>query len=614
MGDYESISSDWESVKDDDGPKWEGEDAASERIVLELPSDGLDGAAEGASGLRGDRRANDDHNDARSAAGSSISSFVPVSRFDKMSMQQKVAVTTSCGKDLDAMKIGSEEATAGKGGESCSMSSFAHVSQLDDASKQPEVGSSSIAGSDVTSYPYISEASSHAAAHADADDDSVLSNFEVLSLSSGDIVLRCKRCTFHNATDARCCAACDLALVANPNVDVDAQIAAHIAQAEENARRDPFFDHACALINDVVKACRPFAGRAHALPQCHSEPLAVGFVKTVVDFPDPKSIILAYKCTSNGTREMESIQRRGIEPDQPFLNPTQVEVSHSLENAMESFETLQMMRGELYSIREDSGESARRVPDCLCWIVAIVAGSTDTLDLSGLNTSWPPNQTLPVAYFDTSSGETQKDIHALRTDLNRTLLDGFFAQNLNLPLKQERSPGDPFASKCKRQDSEDDDDSAMTDAKRQKGSEEEHTSGHSEGQPAVLGCHSFDDTVCRPIPVYADTIHRRWAKNMDAAGDELFGESPGLSPNKPCAHSTDDIQSDLEEIDEKSQAYEDAIKDSCAITEEASTEKPLQHLKSEEVTSNETGLCVGGEPFSWHDGDMLEDDKGVELV
>ena len=105
MGDNDSTNSDWESIKGDDAVG----QLDTARVVVELPSEGLSGAAaarSSSSGANAGHEGNDDHDlieatnnhiDAHSAAGSSISSFVPVTRFNKMSMQQKIVVTMSDG-------------------------------------------------------------------------------------------------------------------------------------------------------------------------------------------------------------------------------------------------------------------------------------------------------------------------------------------------------------------------------------------------------------------------------------------------------------------------------------------------------------------------------------
>ena len=65
---------------------------------------------------------------------------------------------------------------------------------------------------------------------------SVISNFDILSLS-GRVVRRCKGCSYHNSENATTCVKCYLALVANPSLDIDLQIAMHLAQKEEEEAR-----------------------------------------------------------------------------------------------------------------------------------------------------------------------------------------------------------------------------------------------------------------------------------------------------------------------------------------------------------------------------------------
>ena len=128
MGDNESVSSDWESVRDEDAAQW-----GAERIVLELPSEGLrgDGAVEVGVSATAAAAADGGSHCSRSVSGSSISSFVPVSRFDKMSVQPNVEVMMPGEKAKAAGLAGSHNSEDGS-----LISSFAHVSEYDTTSKQ----------------------------------------------------------------------------------------------------------------------------------------------------------------------------------------------------------------------------------------------------------------------------------------------------------------------------------------------------------------------------------------------------------------------------------------------------------------------------------------------
>ena len=64
-------------------------------------------------------------------------------------------------------------------------------------------------------------------------ESSTISGFDVLSLS-GASKRRCKRCTFLNGEDDGVCGCCGVALLANPSLDADEQIARNLQQAEES--------------------------------------------------------------------------------------------------------------------------------------------------------------------------------------------------------------------------------------------------------------------------------------------------------------------------------------------------------------------------------------------
>merc|ERR1712013_541480 len=125
-----------------------------------------------------------------------------------------------------------------------------------------------------------------------------------------------------------------------------------------------------------------------------------------------------------------------------FMDAREVEVSHNLNNAIDSFERLQRMRGEpLGTIPKngDRGAEDQRVPSYLCWIVAIMLRTTDVRN-SNTNTCWPPEQTLPVAYFESSSKPGQGRLPAMLRLLNDTIWGRFLARNLNLQVTRRGPP------------------------------------------------------------------------------------------------------------------------------------------------------------------------------
>lgn len=383
----ESSFSDWESVNEDDVGV-QGGSPDERQVVLELPPEGLCASGVAADEAAASKSTAKYTGNEGSAAGnsSSISSFVPVSRFDSMSMQ---------------------------------------------TSELPSAASSS------SLYESLD------------DGFSLSSSFDILSLSSGELVRRCKRCKFHNSHDSFVCASCELALVANPNIDIDAQIAMHLQQKEEQDARailqeaeleaeqkrrqicqDPFYEHARILNSDIREACDSFMS-FQTLPNHEDlEGQVLNFVKQAVDLPSPKTISFAFKCTHHTS--LEYVRTNGLPRNQVLsITTDEVEVSHSLEDALVSFETLQTMSDEpLRPIPEDGMEQTT-IPSCLCWIVAILQ-SADSNHGEAQNVLLPPSQTLPLAYFD-SRLEVDLPLYQLLGNLQRTFIT-FFQENLDLPI------------------------------------------------------------------------------------------------------------------------------------------------------------------------------------
>ena len=76
--------------------------------------------------------------------------------------------------------------------------------------------------------------SSWATGPASVAGSSIVSGFEILSLN-GSSHRRCRRCTFLNNEESTFCLACGIALVANPCLDMDQQIAINLQRKEEEA-------------------------------------------------------------------------------------------------------------------------------------------------------------------------------------------------------------------------------------------------------------------------------------------------------------------------------------------------------------------------------------------
>jgi hypothetical protein len=354
MGDEQSFS-DWESVHEE----YAGDDKQQmkPKVVVELPPGGIINSSK-------DKPPDPPHQqDQASSVGSSFVRNVGALNVKNAIKEDDASSLSSFGvpvSRLEKMRLPSSDESS---------SSWSHVpSQQASEWSYTAVGWTSAASSTV---------------------GSVTSNFDIISLSSGHTVVRCKRCTFHNPPNTTVCALCDLALNVNPCFDMDEQIARNLQRKEESEaftilqeqerkrshlRDDTLFSQATFLTQEIQAFVKDFASTGfRTFLECDMKCLVAEFIKSAQALISSK-VSFAYKFTMSDTKMWNAIRTRGFAPDAQMG----VAVSNNMEAAWrleDSFGLSPHSQSKprqtgLFSIAEDSDDT--KFAPYHGWIVALV--------------------------------------------------------------------------------------------------------------------------------------------------------------------------------------------------------------------------------------------------
>jgi len=457
--------SDWEAVDGDDDDTStntsanlsndeDGDDHSNETaavVLVELPPEGITNSTRTNLNHRKEEQGSRCH----PQDGSTTSSFSMVRRVGELNLGQ-----------VDSSFSGSESCVSGP-------------------------SSSATTHNTTTTYAYsrcASNTSGESTEGVASSGASLTSEFDILTLS-GKTVKRCRNCKFHNNTEAILCLVCGLALVANPNLSMDEQIAVHLQQKEEEAAAaylqeeenkkkrimdDPIYSAAAVLgkdIRDLVSSgkafdtVQTFATRGYeCLEENDQTSLAMKFIDTSRELRFPK-VSFAYKVSSK--KALKRIVAEGFAAISPRRFGGEeangyVHVSHTLKGAIETFrrdgEALHGRHDTLFPIPEHSTE--RNISDSLGWIVAIsecvlpsaesarppFAGLEEARHAGCAMPKMVPSsgRVLPLICFDTNSVDGA-DVDLLLEGLEE-IFQSFFVHSLQMVL----GPRPPAPKKMKR--------------------------------------------------------------------------------------------------------------------------------------------------------------------
>jgi hypothetical protein len=438
-------------------------------------------------------------------AASEASSFIPVTSFGNLKVdhncdKREGVSVASCPKatrlkesedNREALLVGGLKGFLARARQDDG-SDFSVVSSLHDGaaaatttspqtSHKGDDGNSVAAGSTISGFDLISLNGSNNKNQnkngptSDYGEDSVaaagstISGFDLISLN-GSSQKQCQKCSYLNGPEENICLGCTLALVANPNLNVDEKMAQYLQQREEELaftdvvsqekKRDslgqqPILVRALTLASDVlsvVTACRldvpfrqdigPHVTGFCALMEANLTVLTSRFIERLDEFAADgfKGVEIAYCFTNKDAWRMTQIRQDGFGPNCQFASTPQLAYTNC-PLAIGYGKNKCRYGGGMPTIQE-----SKTAPD-LGWIVAIGKG-----DGADDEKKWIGNeghtitckqsvQSLPLVSFDvTIMGNII--IRRLHKSLNTVFTDFF--------QDQAKNSGNSFMDHSKR--------------------------------------------------------------------------------------------------------------------------------------------------------------------
>jgi hypothetical protein len=338
------------------------------------------------------------------------------------------------------------------GSTSSSFNSFSVVEKIGGLTVQ------SHAGSAVSSYVDVASNASFSGQTL----GSLVSNFEVISLASGETVLHCKRCSSRHPLGAAICNICYMALCANPCQGMDEQIALALQRQEEdiarveldkrerkfqNLKDESPFNQAKFLTEEVVTYLK---GKKYlnlrVLPEVDLMLLALGFITNATETISQPSVSIAYKITNQS--EWDKIRLNGFGEDK-MVKVASVTVKDAIglkeetkirrDNFFDTKKANPQLSTFLDSIPE--GDSVQELLEHL-WILVIVEDSLACKSkvISTNSRILGSGQVLPLVCFDAHQSDGRSEaIGQLAHGLLQICCD-FLRDGLQLGLTPEPTP------------------------------------------------------------------------------------------------------------------------------------------------------------------------------
>jgi hypothetical protein len=292
---------------------------------------------------------------------------------------------------------------------------------------------------------------------------STISGFDIISLS-GATERRCNRCSFLNGLDDGVCGACGVALVANPCMDTDDQIAKNLQlkeeafafaslQADQKKRKSlaqlPILARSQVLASDVVDFVKNYEDRGF---RSLSEASLVVLASRFIDCADAcmmtgGKVSLAYHFSEKHDGRMTQIRQDGLGP---YANvSTHMEAAYTHPNQRSRLTKNSLNSSSLPSIPEsDTIKVESFETDHLGWIVVTTedvssigfpaqGGKTIRVssDFAVVQTLTTSNESLPLVCFGTSLRNDDM-VRRLWNGLYQICID-FFQDNETFLEQQE---------------------------------------------------------------------------------------------------------------------------------------------------------------------------------
>jgi hypothetical protein len=343
------------------------------------------------------------------------------------------------------------------GGEAASsVTSFSVVEKI----KALKIKNGSSENSISSSYVDIGAENSEAASLSGATLGSLISSFDILSLSSGEVELHCKRCSSRYPVGTQICQNCYLALCANPCQNIDLQIAQALQIQEEKASLDEIVEKERRFLrlqnvsavtqgNFLAKETLAYLrtkkldNHFGIFKETDLTLLSTAFINSFFDdWTTHRKISLAFVCTYRN--EWDNIRSNG------FAGKTNILVSLcDKDPPVTPFDYSPPSSHLLQAIPENDSYQARPKH---CWIVAI-AESLESLDFYSNTLKYVEHgeRILPLVCFDSCLSDSET-IQPLVQGLEK-IVDDFFQIGLQIGgAIYKRDPPDVLPSgETKRQ-------------------------------------------------------------------------------------------------------------------------------------------------------------------
>lgn len=256
---------------------------------------------------------------------------------------------------------------------------------------------------------------------------STISGFDLISLS-GACKRRCKRCSYVNGDEDGLCKGCEMALLANPCLELDAQIAKNMQLTEEelafesvisdekkrkSLRQQSLFVQAQALTSDItrfVETCKIVSSVDDEKMGYCTLPSAVILASRFIEFvnngyhPFHAPVHVCFHFSLKYDWRMTQIRQDGFGPNAIFSSSADAALRAACDQPMK--QSLKRLSSSAYplleAIPENEAASASHEATFLGWIAATVERSEEGSDLETPTTFSNPSQTFPLVCFDAS--------------------------------------------------------------------------------------------------------------------------------------------------------------------------------------------------------------------
>ncbi|CAJ1968884.1 unnamed protein product [Cylindrotheca closterium] len=279
---------------------------------------------------------------------------------------------------------------------------------------------------------------------------SICDQFDLVSLSSGDVCFRCKRCQARNPIGTGICNICHLAQVANPCIGLDEQLALAQQQREEkialqalqfeerqlqNLMNDSLSDKAAYLAQKLMTQLEPHNSILKDYAKFDFVNRSFAFLGKAYGLLQRRSILRAnlnLVCGYVMTNQAQGTYLR----IHGFRSDMKVPVYRTMANALEDFDVNPSIHRHFppSSLSPISENDVMQRPLVSIWIVAAV-GSKISLGGQTKSINVPGDTIFPLACLDAISMDAKADEIDSLTKVLFQVIDDTFVDGLHMKVK-----------------------------------------------------------------------------------------------------------------------------------------------------------------------------------